>query len=82
MTSCPILKVRGVRFRMFNGVLRTIIDDGQILMLHRNLLLVGALSRFGTRIVVDGVKFSVSNSSFVVMKDSEFTILCFSKRRF
>ena len=67
-TSCHVVGVGSVRFRMHDGVVRTITDVRHVPMLRRSLLSVGALSRLGMRIIIDGENLRVAKGSLVVMK--------------
>lgn len=66
-TSCHIVGIK-VMFKMFDGVVRNIMDVRHVPMLRKSLLSVGALSRLGTRIIVDEERIRVTKDSLVVMK--------------
>jgi len=57
--SCHMMGVGSVMIRMFDGVIRTITDVRHVPDLRRRLISVGALSRLGLKIVVEGEKMKI-----------------------
>ena len=53
---------------MHDGNIRTITDVRHVPMLQKSVLSVGALSRLGMRIIIDGENLRVTKGSLVVMK--------------
>ena len=66
--SCRMVGVGSVNVRMFDGVIRTITDVRHVPDLRRSLISVGALSRLGLKIVVEGEKMKIAKGSMIVMK--------------
>ena len=66
--SCRMVGVGSIMIRMFDGVIRTITDVRYVPDLRRSLISVGALSRLGLKIVVEGEKMKISKGSMIVMR--------------
>ena len=66
--SCRMVGVNSLMIKMFDDVIRTITDVRHVPDLRRSLISVGALSRLGLKIVVDGEKMKISKGYMIVMR--------------
>jgi len=67
-SSYKITNIGTVKIKMFDGIVRTLIDIRHILDLKRNLISLSTLDLNGYKFIGEGGVIRVSRSAFVVMK--------------
>ena len=67
-TTCKVVGVGSVKMKMFDGMVRTLIDVRYVLGLKKNLISWGTLDKIGCRITCEGGVMKVVRGSLVVMK--------------
>jgi hypothetical protein len=67
--SCKTIGVGSVKIKMFNGIIRTLIDVRYVLKLKKNLIYLGVLDSGGHKFTCQGGLLKVSKGALVVMKE-------------
>ena len=71
MHLSKIVGIETVRIKMFNGVIRTLINARHVPDLKRNLISLNALDAKGYKYTSEGGVVKVNKSSLVIMKGQQ-----------
>ena len=68
-TTCKVVGVGSIKMKMFDGMVRTLIDVRYVSGLKKNLISLDTLDKIGCRITCEGGVMKVARGSLVVMKE-------------